>query len=93
VLHAEDIPATFPVREANETLDYDNVKISDQQFMVPLKATVFMSDGKTRSKNDKEFRNYQKYSADAKVTFDVPDALPEDQTKEQAPPQGQPPKP
>jgi len=85
VLEAVDIPASFPVREAREILDYDYVKISDREFMLPLKAQVFMSDGKTRTRNDKEFRLYQKYSADAKITFDTPAPLPDDQTKEQPP--------
>jgi len=92
-LEAADIPASFPVQEAREILDYDYVKIAGQEFLLPLKAQVFMRHNKELTRNDIEYRLYQKYSAEATVTFDVPDALPDSQTKEQ-PDQskGQPPK-
>lgn len=86
-LQAVDIPASFPVQEASTVLDYDYVKISDRDFLLPLKAVVRMRHDKELTKNDKEFRLYRKFSADATVTFDTPDPLPEDQTKEQPPKQ------
>src|ERR1035438_5061070 len=33
---ADNIPPTFPVREARETLDYDFTKIGDSEFFLPL---------------------------------------------------------
>jgi hypothetical protein len=85
-MEAVDIPTSFPVQQASTILDYDYVKISDREFMLPLKAEVRMRHDKYLSKNVKEFRLYRKFSADAVVTFDTPEPLPEDQTKEQQPP-------
>jgi len=94
-LQATDIPSSFPVQEATDTLDYGYQNLSGQEFLLPLKAQVYMRHGRQRSRNDIEFRLYNKYSADATIKFDtdVPAPLPDDQTKEEpAQPQGQGPK-
>ena len=94
-LVATDIPATFPVQEASDTLDYGYQNLSGQEFLLPLKAQVYMRHDRQRDRNDIEFRLYRKYSADTSIKFDtdVPAPLPDDQTKEQpAQPQGQSPK-
>jgi hypothetical protein len=90
---AENLPPTFPVQEAKETLDYDFTKIGDSEFFLPLTAEVRMHDGRIWNKNVKEFRLYRKFSADAVIKFDEKEMppLPDDKTKEQ-PPQQQPPK-
>ncbi len=81
-MEAEDIPAAFPIREANSRLDYDYIDISGQQFLLPLKARVGMRESKLMSRNDVEFRLYRKFSAEATISFDeIEDLepLPEDQ--------------
>jgi hypothetical protein len=45
---------------------------------------VRMRDSKLLTKNDVEFRLYRKFTAESSITF-TPDALPDDQTKEQPP--------
>jgi hypothetical protein len=91
-LIADNIPRSFPIHEASDTLDYGYQNLSGQEFLLPLKAQVMLRDDRFRSKNDLEFRLYRMYSADATIKFDteVPAPLPDDQTKEQ--PQAQPPK-
>lgn len=84
-MEAVDIPPTFPVQQASTKLDYDYVKIGDHESLLPLRAEVRMRHDKYLSKNVKEFRLYRKFSADTKLTFDTPEPLPEDQTKEQPP--------
>ncbi len=94
-LVATDIPPTFPVHEASDTLDYGYQNLSGQQFLLPLKAQVTMRDDRTRLRNDIEFRMYNKYSADTVIKFDTeaPAPLPDSDTQEQpAQPQGQGPK-
>jgi len=90
---AQNIPPTFPVQEARETLDYDFTKIGDSEFFLPLVATIQMHSVRLWTKNVKEFRLYRKFSADAVIKFDGQELppLPDDKTKEQ-PPQPQPPK-
>jgi len=84
-LQAVDIPATFPVRQAETTLDYDYQTLGEQEFLLPLKGEVRMSADDVLTKNDNEFRLYHKYSSESAIKYDVetPAPLPEDQTKEQ----------
>jgi hypothetical protein len=73
-MEADDIPADFPIRSASETLDYDTRSISGQSFLLPIKVEMQMRDGKSAMKNQAEFRLYNKFGADASITFDTPDA-------------------
>ena len=80
---AQDIPSSFPLREASTVLDYDFVKIGDRTYLLPLRAEVRMRSEHYLTRNDVEFRQYRKYSADSSITFDTPEPISEDQTKEQ----------
>jgi hypothetical protein len=86
-LQADDLPAGFPIRDVNLSLDYDHVSISDHDFILPLKAVLTSRENaKFLIKNEVEFRMYRKFSADSTITavdVQVPDALPADATKEQ----------
>jgi hypothetical protein len=84
---AVNIQPSFPIRQARETLDYDFTKVGGREFFLPLVATLEMhAIGGIAKKNVKEFRLYQKFSADAVIKFDgeLP-PLSDDKTKEQAP--------
>ena len=78
------MPPTFPVQQARTTLDYDFQRISEQEFILPLKASVFMRASKFLVKNETEFRLFKKFGAEATITY-TPEPLPENATKEQAP--------
>ena len=80
-LEAEDIPFSFPVQQATTTLDYEFQKIAASEYVLPLKAVVRMRSGKVLIKNEVEFRNYNRFGAEATITF-APDPIPEDQLKE-----------
>jgi hypothetical protein len=86
-IDADNIPASFPVRQAKETLDYDFTKIGDREYLLPLVADLRMHSPRLWSKNVKEFRLYRKFSADASIKFDGAELPPlsDDQTKEQPP--------
>jgi hypothetical protein len=84
-LKAEGIPPTFPIQEADDRLDYDTAEISGHQFILPMMAQVHLKAGKVNQRNDIEFHNYRKFSADTTLKFDdvAVDPIPEDKTKEQ----------
>ena len=84
-LKAEGIPPTFPIQEADDRLDYDTAEISGRQFILPMMAQVHLKAGKVNQRNDIEFHNYRKFSADTTLKFDdvKVDPIPEDKTKEQ----------
>jgi hypothetical protein len=82
-LEPYDIPRSFPVRASKEVLDYDFQKIGDSQFLVPLKVVLTSRTTKYLSKNEIEFRLYQKFGADTVIKFDeTPAPLSEDKVKE-----------
>jgi hypothetical protein len=78
-----ELPASFPIQEAYSTLDYDLADISGHKYMLPLKAVIRMREAKYMTKNEVEFRLYRKFTAEASITFDTPDPLPEEKTQEQ----------
>jgi hypothetical protein len=83
---AVNIPPSFAIRQTQATLDYDFVKVGDTKFFLPLVATLEMHGrGGMSTRNVKEFRLYQKFSADAVIKFDGQELppIPEDKTKEQ----------
>jgi hypothetical protein len=73
----------FPINQVSLTLDYAPTKISDQSFVLPMAAEVRSREGRTLGKNVMQFSLYRKFGADATITFDTPDPIPEDQLKEQ----------
>jgi hypothetical protein len=83
IVFEADLPVSFPIQQVTDTLDYDLASIGAQEFMLPLKAQVRMRQGKLLAKNDVEFRLYRKFTAEAEIKYDTPDALPDDKTKEQ----------
>ncbi|MBM3774515.1 MAG: hypothetical protein FJW37_05055 [Acidobacteria bacterium] len=80
---ATDIPPSFPVQQAATVLDYDFVDIAGRRHLLPLRAVVRMRRDKLLTKNEVEFRLYRKFAADSVVSFETPEPLPEEQTKEQ----------
>ena len=78
---ALNIAPSFPIRGASETLDYDFIKIGVREYFLPLAATLQMQvqtfAGKVWRKNEKEFRLYRKYSADAVIKFDAEEPPPQ----------------
>jgi hypothetical protein len=82
---AIDIPASFPVRKATSQVDYDHEQVGTREFLLPMKATSFITDGEMASKSDIEFRMYRRYGADSKITYDIPEPLDESKQKEETP--------
>ena len=76
-------PASFPMQNIHQVLDYRYTDISGQKFLLPLNGTIVMRTNGMGSKNEIEFRSYRKYSADTSITFDdkddppVPDQKPD----------------
>jgi hypothetical protein len=72
-LECEEIPADFPIKEVTLDMWYDVIKISDQEFVLPLKWDLKSREGSVLSWNTAELTLYRKYSADATITFDEAD--------------------
>ena len=92
---ALNIPPSFPIRDAKETMDYDFIQIGESRFLLPLVATLQVRTrtygGKVWTRNVKEFRLCRKFSAGAVIKFDGPDLPPPpDNQIQQQPPQQHP---
>jgi hypothetical protein len=83
----EDMPGDFPVKDVRLDVNYDYIKVGGQQYVLPLKtevkSTAMTPRGKFMSWNEAEFHLYRKFGTESSITFETPDALPEDATKEQ----------
>lgn len=68
----ENIPPSFPLTMAENSVDYDWVTIAGERYLLPVRAEVLLGRERERqySRNLIEFRNYQKFDTDVKL---VPD--------------------
>lgn len=79
------LPAGFGVKQASVVLDYDFANIGDNQYLLPIKVLVLSRVGRITTKNEVEFRLYQKYGTNVTLKFDTenpPPPLPDDATKD-----------
>lgn len=83
----EDMPSDFPVKAVALDVNYDYIDIAGHKYVLPLKtevkSTAMAPRGKYMSWNEAEFHLYRKFGTESSVTFESPDPLPEDATKEQ----------
>jgi hypothetical protein len=83
----EDIPHDFPVKAVALDVNFDNIDIAGHKYVLPLKTEVKSTNqtprGKLMSWNEAEFHLYRKFGTESVITFESPDPLPEDVTKEQ----------
>lgn len=80
-LDCDAIPADFPIQSVSLDLNYDFVEIAGQRYVLPLLSDIRSREGRLVSWNQSRFANYQKFGADATITFDTPD-LPADKLGE-----------
>ncbi len=68
-LHADGIPPSFPVQDVSLMLDYEYTQIGDASYLLPLNFELRSRDGKALIKNDVDYDNYRKFTADSTLTF------------------------
>ncbi|MES1260146.1 MAG: hypothetical protein ABUS49_00315, partial [Acidobacteriota bacterium] len=71
-----DMPTGFPVQEIHQEIKYGYFPINGQEYLLPLTSAVQSRAGSYGSRNEIEFRKYQKYSADTSIKFDETDDPP-----------------
>lgn len=77
-----NLPAGYPVQDVKSVLDYDYAKIGDNEYLLPMKVTLTSRLPRYTSKNEVEFRLYQKFGTETSIKFETPEPLPEEKTKE-----------
>lgn len=58
------IPAGFPVRNLNLTLDYNHVKIGDREYILPFHLELREQSVRGETRNVADYRSYRKFETD-----------------------------
>jgi hypothetical protein len=64
-----EIPADFPVKEVHIRLDYDQIKVGEELFMLPYHYLLTSRTDQGNSSNEADYRLYRKYGAESSITF------------------------
>lgn len=73
----------FPVNRVELDLHYDFVEISGRKYILPLRSELNSGRVGYASRNEVEFRRYERFSADSEIIYDIPDEIPKDQLEEE----------
>jgi hypothetical protein len=75
-LHADGIPPSYPIQDVSLMLDYDYTRIGDADYLLPLDFELRSREGSVRIKNDVDYEDYRKFTADSSVRFGAADEPP-----------------
>lgn len=75
-LHADGIPPVYPIQDVSLMLDYDYTRIGDGDYLLPLTFELRSREGNVWIKNDVDYDDYRKFTADSSVSFSAPDPPP-----------------
>ena len=77
-----DISPTFPVKAVTKFIDYDQVEIAGEKYLLPIlsdfRGTVESSNKRFESRNVIRFKNYQKYGTEVTVVEEDSQPVPEE---------------
>jgi VWFA-related protein len=69
-MEADDLPHDFLIHAASITVDYDYIAIGTHDYLMPIRGTVSMREGKREAVlNEMEFRDYRRYGSSAKILY------------------------
>jgi hypothetical protein len=80
-----EIPAAVQIRTIATNVEYDEVPIGNQKYLLPASASVLVAATQDQTRNDMQFTDYRKFEAESTITFGGDDQKPE--TKKPPPPQ------
>jgi hypothetical protein len=68
---AQNIPPSFPILSAVETLDYDFTHIGSGEYFLPSDVNLEMHcRDHASTRNVKEFRQFKRFAADSEIRFE-----------------------
>jgi VWFA-related protein len=69
-LEADELPHDFSIHSAGITVDYDYIAIGTHDYLMPVRGTVSLRQGKREAVlNEIEFRNYKRYGSKVKILY------------------------
>jgi len=69
---AEDIPPELGVSEAETTVDYGQLAIGDEQFLLPVESRLMMATADVVSRNTVRFASCRRFTGESTLLFDDP---------------------
>jgi hypothetical protein len=72
-LHADGIPPAFPVQDISLMLDYEYTRIGETDYLLPLTFELRSREGNVRVKNDVDYDQYRKFTAESNLNFGAPE--------------------
>ncbi len=64
-----EIPPEVQIKSIATTVEYDEVPIGSQQYLLPADATVLLAADQDRTRNEMQFTDYRKFEAESTITF------------------------
>ncbi len=69
-LEADGVPQNFTMHSTSISVDYDYVAIGIHDYLVPIRASVSLTQGKREAVlNEIEFRDYRRYASQTKLLY------------------------
>ena len=65
-----ELPAGFPIKSAQTTVEYRPVEIAGKSFNLPYESDVRLEDGSHLYVNEIRFRKYHKFASDSTIHYD-----------------------
>ncbi len=80
-----EIPAEVQIKSIVTTIEYDEVPIGNQKYLLPANASVLLAAAQDQTRNEMQFGDYRKFEAESTITFGGDDQKPA--TQKPPPPQ------
>jgi hypothetical protein len=74
-----EIPPAVQIKSIATTVEYDEVSIGNQNYLLPANATVLLAADQEQTRNEMQFTDYRKFEAESTITFGGQDQKPEAQ--------------
>ena len=68
-LHPEGVPPSFPIQDVSLALDYEYNRVGDADYLLPLEFELRSRERNLLVKNDVDYDNYRKFTAESNITF------------------------
>ncbi len=69
-LEAEELPRDFSIHAASITVDYNYVAIGAHDYLMPMRGTISLRQGKREAVlNEIEFSNYRRYASKTRILY------------------------
>jgi hypothetical protein len=70
VLYATDLTEATGLNAAGHVLEYADVDVGGSRYLLPVHSIAYVRIGRSESREEIEYRDHRKFSADAAINFD-----------------------